>query len=250
LKTNWRLLKVEHPEFEETVNVNISHTTLSNFLLAISKVHGINLNVSPQLEEIEIINNFSNVSIADLLIFLVKEYNLDIQFTGNIISISRFQPPVAVPEEKKIAATYDPSLNLISLDLQNDALDKVFRKITDVSGKNLVFAPGMEKQSLSVYLSRVPFDSAMEKLAISNNLEVIQSRDGFFIFNATDNEGERSSVNRTISKADNFYYKILDPDRKLLQVDFQNIPASDIIYTLGEDLELDIFHRFLNVRNG
>ncbi|MBZ9731349.1 general secretion pathway protein GspD [Salegentibacter sp. JZCK2] len=241
IENHIELLKVEHPEFEETVNVNISHTTLSNLLLAISKVHGINLNVSPQLEEIEIINNFSNVSIADLLIFLVKEYNLDIQFTGSIISISKFEPPAKAPIEKEIAATYDPSLNLISLDLQNDPLNKVFRKITDVSGKNMVFAPGMEKHSLSVYLSRVPFDIAMEKLAISNNLEVIQSRDGFFIFNSSETENNKSGVNRAISKADNFYYSILDPDRKLLEVDFKNVPASDIIYTLGEDLNLDTF---------
>lgn len=241
IENQLELLKVEHPEFEETVNVNISHTTLSNLLLAISKVHGINLNVSPQLEEIDIINNFSNVNIADLLIFLVKEYNLDIQFTGNIISISKFQPPAVVPKEKEIAATYDSSLNLISLDLQNDRLDKVFRKITDVSGKNLVFAPGMESLPLSVYLSRVPFDSAMEKLAISNNLEVTQSRDGFFIFNSKNNEDNNSTASRAISRTDNFYYSILDPYNKLLQVDFQNIPASDIIYTLGEDLNLDIF---------
>jgi type IV pilus assembly protein PilQ len=241
IENQLELLKVDYPEFEETVNVNISHTTLSNLLLAISKVHGINLNVSPQLEQIDIINNFSNVSIADLLVFLVKEYNLDIQFTGNIISISKFQAPVQAPVEKEIAANYDPSLNLLSLDLRNDPLDKVFRKITDVSGKNLVFAPGMEKLPLSVYLNRVSFDSAMEKLAISNNLEVTQSRDGFFIFNSGGNQTNETGVQRAISRADNFYYLILDPDRKLLEVDFKNVLASDIIYTLGNDLDLDIF---------
>lgn len=241
IENRLELLKVDHPEFEETVNVNISHTTLSNLLLATSKVHGINLNVSPQLESINIINNFSNVSIADLLIFLVKEYDLDIQFTGNIISISKFETPLQAPVEKEITASYDPSLNLLSLDLRNDPLDKIFRKITDVSGKNLVFAPGMEKLPLSVYFSRVPFDAAMEKLAISNNLEVTQSRDGFFIFNKIQPEGEGSSVSKAISRADNFHYSIIDPDRKLLKVDFKNVPASDIIYSLGEDLDLDIF---------
>lgn len=235
------LLKVDHPEFEEKVNVNISHTTLSNLLLAISKVHQINLNVSPQLESINIINNFSDVSVADLLIFLVKEYDLDIQFTGNIISIAKYEPPVEAPVEKDIETHYNPSLDLVSLDLRNDPLDKVFRKITDVTGKNLVFAPGMEKLPLSVYLSRVSFDSAMEKLAMSNNLEVTQSRDGFFLFNRNETEGGNSTVTRAISRADNFYYVILDPARKLLKVDFKNIPASDIIYGLGEELNLDIF---------
>lgn len=235
------LLQVDFPEFEEKVNVNISHTTLSNLLLAISKVHGINLNVSPQLEEINVINNFSDVSIADLLVFLVREYNLDIQIVGNILSISKYQPPIQEPAEKEITAHYDPSLNLISLDLRNDPLDRVFRKITDISGKNLVFAPGMEKLQLSVYLSNVPFASAMDKLAVSNNLEVAQSRDGFFIFNSIQPVGDGSNMRRAISRADNFYYKVLDPDKKILEVDFKNVPAADIIYVLSEELDLDIF---------
>lgn len=241
IENQLELLKVDHPEFEQKINVNISHTTLSNLLLAISKVHGINLNVSPQLEEINVINNFSNVSIADLLVFLVKEYDLEIQFTGNIISISKYQPPVQIPAEKEVVAQYDPSLNLLTLDLQNDPLEKVFRKITDVSGKNLVFAPGMENLPLSIYFARVPFESAMEKLAISNNLELTQSRDGFFIFNLGETGGERSSANRIISRAANFNYSILDPYKKVLKVDFNNVPAADIIYTVGDDLDLNIF---------
>lgn len=240
IENQLELLKVDHPELEEKVNVNISQTTLSNLLLAISKVHGINLNVSPQLEGINVINNFSDVSIADLLVFLAKEHNLDLQFTGNIVSISKFQPPVQAPVEKEVSASFDPSLELISLDLRNDPLDKVFRKITDVSGKNLVFAPGMENVSLTVYLNRVPFDAAMEKLAMSNNLEVTRSRDGFFIFNnkISTNDGISS---RVTSRSDNFYYKVLDRERKLLSVDFKNVPTSDIIYTLGKDLQLNIF---------
>ena len=241
IENQLELLKVDYPGFEEKVNVNISHTTLSNLLLAISKVHGINLNVSPELEEVNVINNFSDVSIADLLVFLAKEYNLDVQFIGNIISVSKFQPVIQAPVEKEIVAQYDPSLNVISLDLQNHPLDKVFRKITDVSGKNLVFAPGMENLPLSVYLSRVPFESAMEKLAISNNLEVTQSRDGFFIFNSREAEGSQSGTGRAISRSNNFHYSILDRDRKLIEVDFTNVPAAEIIYTIGEELNLDIF---------
>lgn len=233
------LLKVDYPAFEETVNVNITNTTLSNLLLAVSKVHGINMNVAPELETISIINNFSNVSIADLLVFLVKEYELSIQFTGNILSINQFQPPLELPEEREIQAIYDPASNMISLDLRKDPLNKVFRKITDVSGKNLVFAPGMENIELSIYLQQVPLESAMEKLALSNNLEVSQTRDGFFLFNTIISKGEGGQ--RAFSKTDNFYYEILDPEKKLLEVDFQDVPISDIIQVIGNDLDLDIF---------
>jgi type IV pilus assembly protein PilQ len=241
IENKLELISVEHPEFEEKVNVDISNTTLSNFLLAISKVHGININVSPALDSIEIINNFSNVSIGNLLIFLAKEYNLDINFTGNIISISKFKEPAPHPLEKEIIADYNSQRNLISLDLRNDPLEKVFRKITDVSGKNMVFAPGMENIPLSIYIANVPFEAAMEKLALSNNLKISRSRDGFYIFNSLASLDNSAGVITAITIADNFYYRVLDSVNKIIEVDFKNVPASDIIYSIGEDLNLNIF---------
>lgn len=241
IENKFELLKVDHPQFDEKVNVNLSNTTLSNLLLAISQVHGININVSPELESINIINNFSNVSIEHLLVFLAREYDLDIKFTGNILSISRFNAPVSSPLEKEVSVSYLPQRNLITLDLKNDPLEKVFRKITDVSGKNLVFAPGMESLPLSAYLSNVPFESAMEKLALSNHLKVSQTRDGFYIFNTIQTQNTEGGVNSAISISDNFYYKVLDTVNRMIEVDFKNVPAPDIIYSLAHDLNLNIF---------
>lgn len=241
IENQLELLKVDYPAFEEKVNVNITNTSLSNFLLAVSKVHGININVSPELETITIINNFSEVSIEDLLIFLAKEYDLDIRFTGNIISVSRYEAPVQEPVETEIKASYDPLGELLSLDLQQEPLEKVFRKLTDVSGKNMVFAPGMENLRLSIYISDVPFDAAMEKLALTNGMEVILSRDGFYIFNRDSSSENANGVNRAISAADNFFYRILDAENRTLEVEFNNVPAADIIHSIGADLDLDIF---------
>lgn len=241
IENKFELLKVENPQLNEKVNINITNTTLSNFLLAIAKVHSININVSPELEAINIINNFSDVSISDLLVFLAQEYNLEISFTGNIISVSSYQTPPEKIIEKEIVASYQSNQNAISLDLRKDALAKVFRKITDVSGKNLVYAPGMENLPLTVYLNNVNFDSAMENLAISNNLTVTKSRDGFFIFNNSFNPDSTEGVSRAISLTDNFYYKVLDSVNKIVEVDFKNTPAAHIIYSIGEDLNLDIF---------
>jgi len=240
IENKLELISVEHPEFGEKVNVNISNTTLSNFLLAISKVHGININVSPELDSIEIINNFSNVSIGNLLFFWPKSITWTLT-SPEIISISKFKEPAPHPLEKEIIADYDSQRNLISLDLRNDPLEKVFRKITDVSGKNMVFAPGMENIPLSIYIANVPFEAAMEKLALSNNLKISRSRDGFYIFNSLQALDNSEGVITAITISDNFYYRVLDSVNKIIEVDFKNVPASDIIYSIGEDLNLNIF---------
>lgn len=105
IKNQFEILKIENPGLNESVDINITQTTLSNFLLAISKVHNLNINVSPELNSITIVNNFSNVSVSDIMIFLVKEYNLDIDFTGNILSIRKYIEPAEEVKEKEVLIT-------------------------------------------------------------------------------------------------------------------------------------------------
>lgn len=246
IRNHFEVLKLDAPGLEETININISQTTLSNFLLAIAKVHSLNINVSPDLENIPIVNNFSNVMVGDVLIFLVKEYGLDIDFTGNILSIKKYVEPQEEVREKEINAVFSVASGNLSLDLKNDRLDKVFRKIMDISGKNLLYSPEIESSPLSIYIKDVPFDLAMEKLAESNNLLFSKSRDGFYVFDAAfvTAKGENTSAgnNRPVRRGrTNFFYQITDTLERKVSVDLQNTPVADVIYTIGDDLKLDIF---------
>lgn len=246
IQNQFEVLKIETPGFEETLNINITQTTLSNFLLAISKVHKLNINVSPELNTIPIVNNFSNVSVADVLIFLVKEYNLEIDFTGNILSISKYLKPIEPPKEKEIIVSYLPTSNIISLDLKNDDLDAAFRTIMNETGKNLLFTPEIEKNKLSIFIKDVPLEVGLEKLATSNNLIYAKTDDGFYTFESgfetTQNLANTSTTSRPVRKSrTNFYYKVLDTINKTVEVNLENTPIADVIYTLGEDLKLDIF---------
>lgn len=246
IRNQFEVLRVDAPGLEETININITQTTLSNFLLAIAKVHNLNINVSPELNSISIVNNFSNVEVDDVLIFLVKEYDLDIDFTGNILSIKKNIEPQKEIKEKEINAVFTVSSGNLSLDLKNDRLDKVFRKIMDISGKNLLYSPEIESSPLSIYLKDVSFDLAMEKLAESNNLLFSKSRDGFYVFDSAyvASAGENTSARNTRpirNRRTNFFYQITDTLQRKVTVDLQNTPIADVIYTIGEDLKLDIF---------
>ncbi|MCB0375100.1 MAG: general secretion pathway protein GspD, partial [Sinomicrobium sp.] len=92
IKNQLELLSVDNAGLTETLKleINVSNVSLSNFLIGISKVHHINMNVDPALSDIAIVNNFSSVTIADLLVFLAKKYQLHIDFTGNILSVSKY----------------------------------------------------------------------------------------------------------------------------------------------------------------
>ncbi len=241
IENKLQLLNVEIPGLTEKVNVNISNTSLLNFLRAVSQVHKININLANELNTITVVNGFNDVTVQDLLVFLVKEYRLDIGFTGNILSIKTYTPPVKAPVEKKIVAEYDVLGATLSTDLNNDPLPKVFRKITEVSGKNLLFTPELSGKNLNLFISNVPFDIAMKKLAEANNMDFNKTKDGFYEFSGFPESGNSGGGRTYRSRRSNMPYKVLDTVARIVSVDLNNTPVADVIYTLTEDLKLDIF---------
>lgn len=251
LKNNIESISADAPGLNEKVNVNIKEASLSSFLLAVSQIHKLNFSVATNLNQITIVNNFSDVTVGDLLIFLCKEYNLTIDFTGNILAIKSYEKPVEIQKVKEIDVAHDYANNLLSLNLKDDKLYDVFRKIMDVSGKNLVFAPGLENQPLTAYIKSMPFDAALNKLAFANNLSVTKSRDNFYIFDKLDGNfvvegtgnqnGEVRQNKPQRPRKSNFFFTVVDADKKLLNVDFENTPISSIVYDIGHELDIDMF---------
>jgi type IV pilus assembly protein PilQ len=251
IKTTLEELSIEVPGLSQKINVSIKEADLPSFLIAVSEVHNVNMNVAPNLKQILIANNFSDVIVSDLLLFLCKEYNLTIEFTGNILSIKSFEKPREIPAIKEINAAYQIDNGLLSLDLKDDKLYEVFKKIMDVSGKNLVFSPGLENKLLTSYIKNVPFEDALSKLAYGNNLFVEKSKDNFYLFESaleTDatigNTGSITSQrpskpNR--QRKSNFFFNITDRNQKMLEVDFENTPVANIIYDIGHELGIDMF---------
>ena len=249
IQNQLELLSVNNAGLTENVKteVSVSNITLANFLLAISNIHKVNINVAPELGQINIANNFSNVTVADLLVFLCKEYNLTIDFSGNILSIKIYAKPLE--EEHIIPVSYSPDRNSISIDVKGDKLYDVFKRIMDESGKNLVFSPGLENKILTAYLQNTPFDAAMDKLAFANDLYMEKTKDNFYLFeNITANVSTNSNITNTQPQQrptrrrnSNFNFKVLNPEQKLLEVDFVNTHIADIINDIGIELEINVF---------
>jgi type IV pilus assembly protein PilQ len=252
LKNNIDAISTDVPGLSEKINVSIKEASLSSFLLAVSEVHKLNISVAPNLTQVNIVNNFTNVTVGDLLLFLCKEYQLNIDFTGNIMSVKSFDKPVEKFVEKTIDIKYEVSDDLLSLDLKEDRLYDVFKKIINESAKNIVFSPGLENQLLTVYIKRMPFDAALSKLAYANNLSVSKSRDNFYVFDRSEgnyvpeNDKDKTAIGIRQNKPQrarksNFFFSVIDADKKILDVDFENTPISSIVYDIGQELNIDMF---------
>ncbi len=250
LKIKLESLVVDAPGLSKKAEINVNNIALSDFLQALATTNEININIHPELNEITINNNFSNATVTDVLVFVCKQYELDIDFTGNILSIHKFVKTKPVIKHRGIPITYDLNKDDFSIDLEQDTLHVVFKQIMDKTGKNLVFAPGMDKLILSGYIKNMPFDAALDKIAFANNLSFVKTRDNFYLFEQ--NEGitllpKEPNLNQPAAKApvrqrrSNFYFKITDTITNRLDVDFENTPISNIVYDIGHDLDKNMF---------
>ena len=255
IENQLEVLKIDIPGLTKKVELTANGVSLQEFLRGIANTYEINLNVTNDLS-IPVINNFANVDVADLLIFLVKQYNLDIVFSGTILSVSKYQAPIEIIPytPKNIYVEVDTSKTLLSYELRNDTLFKVFKKITNISGKNLVFPPGLENKLLNGYVKDMPAEAAIDKLAYSNNLIVEKTKDDFFLFSANEEvivsesnnrRNNTRSTNKTTPKRrgkSSFSYTIVNKEEMLIDVEADNAPIDEIIESIGSDLGINIFN--------
>ncbi len=249
LKIKLESLVVDTPGLGENIDINVSNTSLPGFLQAIAHANNINININTELEEYYITNNFSNATVSDVFLFVSKEYELDIDFTGNILSFYKFNPKIEPKAQRKIPIQYNAGDNLFSIDLQKDTLSIAFKQIMDKTGKNMVFEQGLDKILLSAYIQNMPFDGAMDKIAFSNGLTVSKTRDNYYLFErgenmqivsvSKDNNNKISAPKRR--RKSSFFFQVNDTILKTLNVDFENTPISNIIYDIGLDLKLNMF---------
>ena len=247
LKLKLENITVETPGLSEKVDVTVNNVLLPDFLRAIANTHHVNLNISTDLNSFVLANNFTNSSVLDVLLFICKEYNLTIDFTGNILSIKKFENPNKKVEPRKIPISYNPENELFSIDLQKDSLYVAFKQIIDKTGKNLVFEPGLENLKLSSYIKNMPFDGALNKIAFANNLRVTKTRDNYYLFESENSNLPSPNPKETIKSTPqrrflaNYYFKVKDSIHKIVDVDFENVAIASIINDLGNELNINMF---------
>ena len=81
----------------------------------------------------------------------------------------------------------------------------------------------------------------MKKLAEANNIDFEKTRDGFYEFSSFPGTANGSNTTRTRRNRSDFYYKVIDTTNRVINVDFKNAQISEVINSLTEDLNLDIF---------
>ncbi len=176
-------LAIENPGFNEPVEFSVNGASIQELVRGIGQSHNLNLSVSPDISE-RVSNNFANARVLDVLVYLCKEFSLDVSITGNIVNLKRHteRPEPIKPEPPKpLLVDFLSERELLSLDLKDDTLYAVVKEITRKSGKNLIVSPSGKNKVVNLYISALPFEHAVDKLAYSCGMKLVRTQDSVFI---------------------------------------------------------------------
>ena len=162
----------EIPGLLETAQFSVAGTPVQDLIRGVAEAHNLNVSISP-LIDVNITNNFTNVVVKDLLLFLCREYRLNLEFINNIISFSNFIDPLVVqePAKRKLPKIeYNQESDKLSTDLTNDSLSLFVRELSRISGRNVLTGPNVEEKLINGFVTNVDFKEGLDKIAFVNGL--------------------------------------------------------------------------------
>ncbi|AOM76523.1 type II secretion system protein GspD [Pedobacter steynii] len=251
-----RSLAITVPGLNQKVQMNVSNVSVQEFLRALAQANNLNINIDPQLN-FKIYNNFTNETALNVLIFLSKEYGLDINLIGSIMSVTKAAEQKPVIPLKEINARYNAENNTLSLELNNDSLGLVARKITMLSHKNVVIPSGLLSKKVTAFFSDAPFDTALEKMAFANSLKVVKTNDQVYVFEPLRDDEElyinnerNTSVRRSPKPFNNdgnmapANFRIQSrvvQGKTLISIDAVNVPILDLVKNAAQENNSNYF---------
>jgi len=225
--------RIEVPKLNEKVNISVGNVSIQEFLRGVANNSGVNIDVDPALQ-INVTNNFSDVQVADILLFLHDQFKLDINFIGNIITIKGSGEVVQTKTNRVI---YNQENNLVTIDYDNEAISSAVREIIRVTGFNIILSPGLDSHRIKGYIQNMPFDKAIEKLAFTNGLLSEKTKDGIFVIKALPKEGNQEQL--SISNYNRGKQVNLESFRKKgIQVSTDRIDSISIYANNAQKLDL------------
>jgi type IV pilus assembly protein PilQ len=247
LENQLEILTTDMPGLDEKVQMSVSGVSLQEFMRGIADAHKLNISVDPSIKQ-SIVNNFANATVSDVLIFICKEYDLSINFIGSIMSIVKYTE-VVKENKNTLNIVYNAASDELSLDLKGNAIEEVAKVITQQSKKNVVLAAGVSPTLVNVYLEKMPFDNALEKLGVANNLSVTKTKDNAYLIeknieespaNNSANNQKGNTANRTKSnRSGGFNYEAKSPSN--ISVYGTDVLIDEVIKNIAKDLNIDYY---------
>jgi type IV pilus assembly protein PilQ len=184
-------LATDVPGLNQKVQLLVTGVSIHEYLNAIARSNNLSISSDPGLN-FSISDTFTGVSASNILLLLAQKYNLDITVVGSIINITPYRDPnqFLKPPPKELGIKYNAANNTLSLSLTNDSLAAAAKRITQLSGKNIVVPGSLQGKTVTSYIADAPFETALGKLAYANEIKMVHTADDFYLFQPLDENEE------------------------------------------------------------
>lgn len=161
-------LAVACPEYAKAVDISVGRLRLSELLRTVAEMTGVNLSVRDDFDCM-VSCSFTHSRVDDLIVFLCREYGLDIEVYGNIVSVFQYIPPEEPYVTPEIICSRD---SLLSFSFEGKRLGDVTDKISANTGESVIVPATMRDMMISATATGVTPGDALEIVARSNGLDL------------------------------------------------------------------------------
>ncbi|MDR1755729.1 MAG: type II secretion system protein GspD [Culturomica sp.] len=240
LRAELELLGQRDPAFLFGIDVSAAGLPLAELLRNVAKANEVNLCVRNADQQL-VSCNFKNIRVTDLLEFLCREYKLNLEVIGNIVSV---YPEAPLPlREPELQIRYERENDLFSCDLTNALLIRVARKIAEQTGRNLIVPQHLYDTRVSAYIHGMPLEEGVNTLAGVNGLIVEKSGEQGWLFTGREEPGTGNrGLPREFSYRPSFAASQLEVDSLgMISAMISSGNLSDIITGVCEKLQLSYY---------
>ncbi|WP_179008671.1 type II secretion system protein GspD [Winogradskyella forsetii] len=249
----------QQPGLNERVESEVTGLNLYTFISSLALEHRLNVDVDPQLNTI-VESNYFDVPVKEVLLFLIKQHNIEVEFVNKFIVFKKRKEVEKVPEKviaKPIDITYRSENEFLSVNLRNDSLPSVAEKITKESGRNVIVSPDAKNQKITGYFQNRPFDDIMDMIGQSNGLIVIKNENGSYFIQKDETPKEVKTIVTNSSQSSNRirkgvqggagtegiedFYEVTISDSGFLNINAREANATGLIMEAAEKLSLNYY---------
>ena len=225
------------PEFQKLIpsaiyEPNVEIREVFKNLSAYSKA---NIYVNPNVAA-RISIRLTNKRLIDIIVFIVKQYDLVMSWQGDILEIkpSPFIPPPP-PEPNKPSIRFGAN-NILSIDAKEIPTDVLIRALTEKTKRNFITETPMPEK-VSGYLTDLPFSDCVKLFFKGNSVQVFE-RNNIFYLRRIDFSGDAQSGQQS-GKPKGYWMEVND---SLVSIDVQGAPIDRLIKDAAQQLNISVFY--------
>jgi type IV pilus assembly protein PilQ len=213
--------------------LDYKNTDIRDVVRSLATKYDLNIIVENNLD-LRITLHLIDVTVKDVLDFIVKDNNLGMEQTGSIFKI--FRPPVPqIPPREILVSLVN---NRITADFQNDEIDKVIRSVVNNSSKTILLEQGTSG-TINGILNNTDFDEGFKEL-LKNNGFILEKRGDIYTvkrdFYSFDQQG--GAQGQMNNRRSSFFLNVQD---SLISIEVRETPIEQIVQEAASRLKKNIF---------